>query len=70
MKLNILKKKIIQVGDKVGKNFGWIGHSNCSEQCPTSCENEKWKYWKGVTGGDGKWDSDELLRIDGNYFDR
>ena len=57
--------QISQVGNEVGKNFGWIGHSNCSKQCPTSCEARNWKYWNGVTGGEGDWDKDEYLRIDG-----
>ena len=53
------------MGNEVGKNFGWIGNSNCSEQCPTSCEGEEWKFWNGVTGGDGHWDSDQYLVIEG-----
>ena len=56
-----------KVGNEVGENFGWIGHPDCSERCPTSCGYNSWKYWKGITGGNGVWDNDESLRIEGGW---
>ena len=57
----------MQVGDRVGENFGWIGNSGCSERCPTSCKHKTWKYWNGITGGKGGWEDDDDLRIESMY---
>ena len=53
------------VGDKLGKDFGWIANSDCQSECPTSCSEGSWIYWHGETGGQGVWKSDSTLMVDG-----
>lgn len=47
----------------IGKNYsderGWVSHTNCSSDCPTSCTNE-WKYWKNENS---TWEQDFSLSV-------
>ena len=49
-----------------GVDFGWIGHPSCKSKCPTDCTAKTWKYWRGKTGGKGRWYFDTKLSITGN----
>lgn len=53
------------VGDKVGKDFGWVANSNCTNNCPSDCSDGTWMYWHGVSGGKGAWKVDRTMRVDG-----
>ena len=53
------------VGNNIGENFGWIANTKCSRECPSSCPEQSWIYWNGVTGGKGAWKSDTTLNVDG-----
>ena len=50
----------------MGVDFGWIGNPNCKSKCPNDCPSKTWKYWKGKTGGKGRWYVDTQLEIKGN----
>ena len=50
----------------VGKDFGWIGNSNCESVCPTDCKENSWKYFiEGKNGGPGTFNYDRKLTVEG-----
>ena len=54
------------MGDEIGKNFGWIGHTNCISKCPNQCEKKGWQYWKGEANEAlGFWEYDHSLKVEG-----
>ena len=55
-----------QAGDDIGKDFGWIGHSDCKSKCPNDCDKKKWQYWKErIDSKKGIWEFDHSLDVEG-----
>ena len=62
----VLIKIFYKAGDEIGKDFGWIGNSNCENACPTNCKQKTWKYFiDGKNGGSGKFEYDSKLSVEG-----
>ena len=62
---------IFKIGDKLGVNYGWIGNSDCSSECPSNCKDKTWQYWKGKTaGGKDYWIYDPSIRAEGNAVNK
>ena len=53
----------------VGKDFGWIGNSDCESVCPTDCKEKTWKYFiEGINGRPGTFTYDLKLTVEGMYL--